>query len=339
MNASGSAAAAAARAAAMVKRLLRRRDGSAAAHVPVLGVLRQQLSEACAGLESAVTEVCRSFDGIAGRARSAISETRAMVEGGESASGRESVSATLHALRGTLEGLMDRAAESAALSEKALARIQALEQVSSGIQKRLADLDKLAFHSTLLGLNARIEAAHLGAQAQGFEVVAEEIGRQSRRSCEITDGVRQALTELRQDLHASLAELNGVVAVDRQNSAQARREVEQALAALEGANLRLEGGLHSMIRSGEELAAEVASSVIGLQFQDRVNQRIAHVIDELGAMQAELGGGQEAPAALDQAAAERLRDAYTMASERQVLAAAAPDAGAEADTGPEIELF
>jgi hypothetical protein len=82
------------------------------------------------------------------------------------------------------------------------------------------------------------------------------------------------------------------------------------------------------------LAEEISAAVIGLQFQDRVHQRIGHVTHALDQMRDALG--QALPALDDSSAAERqqlveqkLHDTYTMWEERRD----------DAPSSGDVELF
>jgi hypothetical protein len=81
--------------------------------------------------------------------------------------------------------------------------------------------------------------------------------------------------------------------------------------------------------------------VIGLQFQDAVNQRLQHVVDALG--QAERALVEHLPADAMPTATpwlDELQSSYTMAAERQVMARHVGDAEADQGSAPgSVELF
>jgi methyl-accepting chemotaxis protein len=81
------------------------------------------------------------------------------------------------------------------------------------------------------------------------------------------------------------------------------------------------------------LATDIGAAVRGLQFQDRISQRIGHVIADLDTFSARLEThvGDVAPGA---AAADESFSAYTMQEERNVAGLGE----AEASAG-DVELF
>jgi hypothetical protein len=80
--------------------------------------------------------------------------------------------------------------------------------------------------------------------------------------------------------------------------------------------------------------------VEGLQFQDRLSQRIGHVIEGLAAMESALSG-HAVDAGTGSAVLQELQKSYTMHSERAAhggAGVATGEAAAEPDTG-DVELF
>jgi hypothetical protein len=101
------------------------------------------------------------------------------------------------------------------------------------------------------------------------------------------------------------------------------------------------------VRNSTALAQDIAQAVITLQFQDTVNQRVLHVVEALGEMEAVLSGLLHANAqAREERKGEdwamRLEHLYTMAAERKVLAALTGSGEQSEGTnqlGDNVELF
>ena len=74
--------------------------------------------------------------------------------------------------RTTLGDLLDRIMQDGEVCRKLMERMAALEQDMGQIVRALANVDRISFGNTILALNAKIEAAHLGERGQGFELVA-----------------------------------------------------------------------------------------------------------------------------------------------------------------------
>lgn len=309
------------------------------AHVPVLPALRNQLTDTASEMERAVVDVCASFQGIAANARTAVDETSRLLGSGDDPNGVDGVIASS---RTTIERLLARMEHSSGVSLRSAARIEAVEAALQGITKAVAEVDNIAFANRMLALNAKIEAVHVGEAGAGFGVVADEITAQAAKSTEITDRITETLKQLRQAITGAAAELRTMASDDKQNLEASRNDVRAALDDL----ARATSGMHDALsearsRSGQ-LADEISRAVIGLQFQDRLSQRIAHVTGALESMERSLSRCLgKAASAID--AAERhsqivsgLEQACTMEGERAVLAGAPRE---ERNSNDDVELF
>lgn len=112
------------------------------------------------------------------------------------------------------------------------ARVVALaEDVQAITSAKLAEIDKVAASTTMLALNARIEAARAGDAGRGFGVVAQEVGAVATRAKSLSD-------ELTGELAPKLAELRtlGLELVAR---VQGQRLADLALGLIDVADRNL----------------------------------------------------------------------------------------------------
>jgi hypothetical protein len=119
---------------------------------------------------------------------------------------------------------------------------------------------------------------------------------------------------------------------DSERVEQCRREVDGALEDLQAAHSEMTEMLNGMTAEGVSLATDISSAVRGMQFQDRISQRIAHVVAELDTLSARLQHvGNFAPGAV---AADEGFSTYTMREERAV-----GGTGEEEASAGDVELF
>ncbi len=311
------------------------------AHMPVLGVLRGQLTETTAEMERSVVSVCGSFQGIAAAARETVDETTRVVGSGDSSgSGVDQILSTSAA---TIERLIQRMESNSEISMRAVERMQQVEVALREITRAIADVDNIAFTNRLLALNAKIEAVHVGEAGAGFGVVADEISAQAKRSTEITERITETVKELSVTIVGAAAELRDMAEADRENLAASRRDVGQALHDLGEAHTGMRSVLDDARVKSAKLADDISRAVMHLQFQDRLGQRISHVVTALDNMESAL---RRSLVSADHACAEtmarrgeivsNLEGSCTMERERAVLAGDAP---AGPDQTGDVELF
>jgi len=310
----------------------------------VLAVVRKQLVETSRQVEESVVSVCGNFSGIAARARDAVAESAKVLDGqqsGESAS----VESAIESSRRTIGSLMERMERAGKLSTMAVASMEEVSRTVTGIEDLLGQVARIAFTNKLVALNAKIEAVHVGELGAGFEVVADEISRQAERSTELAEGISSRIQEMRGRMNSAAEDLREFLAEDRQKLEESRGEAEKALSMLLSLHQRTRELLERNQQENARLAGDVASAVVGLQFQDRVKQRVEHVVEALEKLEDVLAGDHRAPDG-DSIAGSGLmagvHSSYTMQSERDAhdRAAAAPSQALPAEPAEmEVELF
>jgi methyl-accepting chemotaxis protein len=85
------------------------------------------------------------------------------------------------------------------LSTQDIAKVvQELNHTTADIGKITAEIKEIAEHTSLLALNASIEAAHAGEHGKGFAVVAGETGKLAKRSMDATVMIHNLLKHMQQ---------------------------------------------------------------------------------------------------------------------------------------------
>jgi methyl-accepting chemotaxis protein len=316
------------------------------AHLPVLPVLRGQIEETAKQVEKAVVEVCSSFRGIMERARKTVTDSSRLL-GGEASSdegGQAGMDVLIDVSHDTILHLLERMESNADRAMQAVERMEAVESAMRRMTAAVAEVDRIAFANKLLALNAKIQAVHVGELGSGFGVVADAISNQAQRSTQLSEEIGTSIREVSAAALKAARDLREMVIADKAMLASSRREAEATLEGLRHGHERAREAVAAMTARSSELADEISRAVVGLQFQDRVSQRLLHVNEALESMENALRNPLRddgaAPQARHQEIVAGLASSYTMDSERAVLASAsaAPEPS-EADNGGDVELF
>jgi methyl-accepting chemotaxis protein len=309
-------------------------EAELARYLPHIARMGEQLRQTSKQIEESVVGVCNSFHGIAARGRATVDRaTNFLGNHGGEISNKQTFDELIENCGATLTKIMNTTTESGEVSRRAVESIERMDQASQQISNALGLLEELAKQNKMLALNARIEAAHAGSRGAGFEVVAIEVASQTQRSREVTGRVGALVDNLRALASATVTDLRGIYQRDAERVQQCQREANDSLRDLRSAHDEMKGMLTGMTDEGALLAKEIGSAVRGMQFQDRVSQRIAHVVEDLDALRARLAtrfGHSQG----DGPAPELGSSAYTMREEREV----AGGHEAEAAAG-DVELF
>lgn len=179
----------------------------------------------------------------------------------------------------------------AALEQTQAYRASLVEEVSQiashthDLSRMAEQVSKIAEQTNLLALNAAIEAARAGDAGRGFSVVADEVRKLSSESGQTGQHIRRTISTVNtaiskaQDISAAFTEQEQQLVEDSQRVAQSilhdfNRTAEVLAESLNDAQQErqlLEGDIHQLM--------------VHLQFQDRVDQIIGHVSDDIERLQ------------------------------------------------------
>lgn len=302
-------------------------------HRDVLTVASAQLRDADSQVERAVSELGANFGRMVERAREGASEAARLL--GSDGAAMNGVDALLGSSRSTLEEVMGRIAGDGEICRGLTGKLRALEHDMSKIQGALEAVDRISFGNTILALNAKIEAAHMGDRGQGFEIVAQELWLQSRRSVEITESIRSTITQLAGDAKSVAAEIGALACADGPGVTVLQKRVSEAMDRLDQMHNEAQRTVVASGARSDALAAEISAAVQSMQFQDRVSQQIGHVIGALEAMQSAIS----APGESSGSAARSLAERYTMQTERLTHALATGDNLKTQEESADVEFF
>ena len=322
------------------KRLEELRE-AVSAHLNVLPIAGAQLRDTNRQVEQAVAQVGANFARMVESARAGANQAARLV-GTEGETGEEAgVGGLLSSSQTALEGLLLRIVADGEVCRKLVAQMDRLERDMSRIVEALADVDRISFANTVLALNAKIEAAHMGELGQGFELVAQELWSQSQKSEQITEQIRSSIVGLAAGAKAAVEDIGGMACADQNRIEALQAQVHHALDRLKSAHEETGQALTDGDSRNEALAREIAAAVQAMQFQDRVSQQIMHIVEALEAMQQAITSplGESAAPPGKPPGAEMLSGSYTMEEERSVHAAVLGEKPAEGEALDDVEIF
>ncbi|HUQ20580.1 MAG TPA: methyl-accepting chemotaxis protein [Gemmatimonadaceae bacterium] len=229
------------------------------------GQIAQAVGDVSYGAESQVYQiksVNSALDGIQSRARE-------MVGGAEE----------VHALAGAIESEadakrneMNRALqillEVRKVVQEAAAEVSGLTATAAEINNFVVSVGRIAEQTTLLALNASMEAARAGAAGRGFAVVAAEVGKLAEQTQAAADDVVR-LTEAvtMRVTTTSRAMESGAVSVGEIE--RVGRELDSALSTIVAAAERTREAAAAVTASAEENVRAVQSAVANLDLVTR----------------------------------------------------------------------
>jgi methyl-accepting chemotaxis protein len=188
--------------------------------------------------------------------------------------------------------------------------VQAMGRVSDsakGIDSVIEGLDKIAFQTRVLAMNAAVEAGRAGDAGRGFAVVADLVSALAMRAEEEAKRARDQLTVTQTDI---------VTAVE------AVTKVDGALADISGDVAQVHELLATMAIDNQAQASAITEITIAIGTMDMSTQQNAAMVEETSAAARNLAG--EVGSLADQAARFRVKQGGGRADYATAAAYAAP---------------
>ena len=227
------------------------------------------VSESARSIRNGSTEIEQASDDLARRTES-------------SAASLEQTSAAVTQINERLRTGADKAQSTVERADQAIATVgtgrdtageavQAMHRVSDsakGIDSVIEGLDKIAFQTRVLAMNAAVEAGRAGESGRGFAVVADLVGQLAMRSEEEAKRAREQLTATQNDV---------VLAVD------AVHKVDHALVAISDDVGVVHELLAAMSVDNSAQASAIQQIAIAIQSMDEGTQQNAAMVEEASA--------------------------------------------------------
>ena len=314
--------------------------------LPVLPVAVTQLEEIGADLAASVDGLCASFLDMSERAQVTVRKTREVLS--RDSATENGVDVLIETSQQSLQRLMQRLLHASETSMRAVYRIRDLQAGMGRITETLVTVEEIAMRARLLSVNAKLEAARLSGQGKAFGVVASEISDVARLCASMGESINVTVRQMQADVEATVKDLCTLASDDVTEILAGREAVNDALDNIKSVHVEMEMAVRAVSSASESLAEDVANAVVHMQFQDRVSQRMGHVVDALRDLHAELAGAlKDVPPTLVAGKGGRLvqqvAERYTMSAERQAHHGDGRAPGAApapaATTGGSVELF
>lgn len=218
------------------------------------------------------------------------------------------------------------------------------------ISKFVSDIEEIGTEIELIALNAQIKAAHTGEEGKALGVLAEEIQRLSVDARALTDSVSQTLKMITAATDELLAETGSESALIENEGEEMIREILHVTDTLEQMNQRLMTAMFDIDRMVDSLSRDITEAVEGMTMHERFDRVMAEALARLErVLEKAREHGHWESGAMSAEQVVKLRDRYTMHSERKVHeafaaghrspAVARKAVGAEEHFDCNVELF
>ena len=299
------------------------------------GVLKTRFNEAVTNLREMIGAVHEGTAGIRTGSAEIAQASEDLARRTESnAASLEETSAALSEIDARLKATADAATRTVARADQAIATVgggravadeavQAMGRVSDsakGIDSVIEGLDKIAFQTRVLAMNAAVEAGRAGDAGKGFAVVADLVSALAMRAEEEAKRARDQLTVTQSDIVTAVA---------------AVRNVDGALANISGDVGEVHALLGTMASDNQAQSSAITQISVSVGSMDQATQQNAAMVEQTSAAARNLI--DEVGSLADRAAAFRIGDAKVKSARRDEQPAA-PRKQAVAPTAPKAAI-
>lgn len=144
--------------------------------------------------------------------------------------GSEKLSTVVTSLSSTTSGLHEASGDLTSQAQHLFGQSEEIIQAVANSQKTLATVREISENSKLVGLNAAIEAAHLGELGRGFEVIAKEIRKMADDSKALSMDIQEKMKSIEKSvmqMHQSIQQVASLTQAQSASINQMYAEFEQ----------------------------------------------------------------------------------------------------------------
>ena len=238
------------------------REYEAAIHAAT-SMIRNDLERARSMVRDATVRLSRSFDALqtaAAKQRLALQNVSGMFFDAENG-GRSFASSTEALMRQFVDEVVRVSRDSVRIIDQ----LAGLSAQVSGIVVNADAIDGLARETRFIAFNARIETHRAGDAGRTFKVVADEVKRLANASSNLSNLIRQNVSECNTQLAQVHKTSAGLASHDLSRAIESHRGLSAAISKLDAVNNELDSML-------EVVSTSVSEAVRALQFEDMVSQ-------------------------------------------------------------------
>jgi len=259
----------------------------------VLPIWSSQIDMARVHTEESIADLAQRFDALSKRLNAAVTASQNTVGGDHDTHG-----GIVELLKGSqleLGTITQALGASLEEKEKLLRSIEDLSGFTEQLGKMAWEVSSIASQTNLLALNAAIQAARAGDAGHGFSVVADEVRKLSRSSGDVGRKITETIESVNDAIETTLAISRKFSRQDQQTLDHAEQVIATVLSHFTRAAAGLSNSAELLRTENTAINHEISDVLVDLQFQDRVNQILTLVCNDLNKLEQHLDALKDEP--------------------------------------------
>lgn len=300
----------------------------------VVPLWNRHVSLAQGQVREAIEALVQKFSGVAQRLSGSSGQ------GGEN-SREVALSAIQDAEKG-LHGIIDTLNGTQIFRESMVQEVARVAAYADDLRNMAMEVGNIAKQTNLLALNAAIEAARAGESGRGFAVVADRVRELSTESGETGRRIQETVETVSDAIAQTLEKSADMAKREAQAIARSQATAEDIIRHFNVTTETMTESLHLLTEERLRVQGDINEVLVGLQFQDRVNQILDHILSDMDRLASAVQDVErDATTQLPDAAKwlENLARSYTMLEQKQVHAQGKEGPRADVDVAASGVVF
>ncbi len=307
-----------------------------AAILVVMDRISFQLKDIASDVENSVNGVCEGFQGMGTRARSALTTAADALDTSCDGGGLQSF---VHRVGMSLEVLLQRTESSRDFSTVLSHEIEDIDDRFNVVIALGEKMSSIAETAKWASSKGRTALGNSGKNKEQWEELVEQTSVLAQEANVVGQAITSVASGLSSAMKRASSRARNKAEEDSGATASTENSIRTMLDQLTASYEKMTHSLSNSAAMSRQLNLDIGQAVMSMQFQDRVNQRIGHLIDSIVELTHELkpytaAANAEMQQSLTQFWLERLAERSTMNSERAIV-----DAAATETEESSIELF
>lgn len=240
----------------------------------VLPTWDQSLGQVRGLLQDNIRQLFARFDSLTNRLNETLNHSEQVIGG-------DGMGSSLRQAQTSLNEVVQACRTASEHKNQLLVTIENLDNYASELQAMAKHVQDIASQTNLLALNAAIEAARAGEHGRGFSVVADEVRKLSTLSAETGQRMGEKVGEINKAIRATVSAAQEMARNEESNLDYLDQIAGQVMQSL-NLNLTELSDASSLLQQDARLTQkDVEQIVVSLQFQDRTDQMLDHLQNDL----------------------------------------------------------